>query len=252
MDSFNSYFKDQPIDLSTAPSSSTQPSSTLNYNKINNNFHNYNPSSSSSSSFFNTNTNNNSNNNTTNISSNWNNSNNLINNNNLQLHELEKLKNLLKIKELETNQLESEIIKLKSLNSKSSSSSIINSDESTIIPSNYLIIFNKLGDKIHELNKELLDTKTRLNSIITSILSNPNYINSSSSIKNGRFDEFEIFEKILIKLQNLQDENKELLKIVSFGKLKQLQIDLNFKNKLIEELNRENEILKSKIINKDE
>lgn len=245
MNSFDTYFKGQgPVDLSTAPPSSNIKQ--LEHSNLSNiaNTSNSQFSSSASSNFFN---------NIQSINqphsntpkSHWNSHpssqvglnqgpQTTTSVSNLGNTELEFYKTSVSLKDNQISQLENEIIRLQQINKSS------NAIPDTSIPSNYIQVFEKLADKLAKTEEELKETKLRLDALTTAILSNP----SNSITKNGRFDELETFEKILIKLKNLETENRELLKICSFGKVKQFQLDLNFKELKIEALSEENQTLK--------
>ncbi|CCH47164.1 DNA double-strand break repair rad50 ATPase [Wickerhamomyces ciferrii] len=149
----------------------------------------------------------------------------------------ERLKIDLKIKESQIESLENEIQRLsesqKILDNKSRLSNI---NQQLVIPKNINEIFTKLTTNYNKLELELQDTKKRLESLITAISLNP----SNSITNNGRYDELEISHKIILKLDLLKKENEELLNQLSFGKSKEVDIELNL-------LKMENEQLKEKL-----
>ncbi len=268
--------KDQPLDLSTAPSSSSNVSSYFmnqHHSQSSNNGNNNNngisnqfwrkpntANTTSSSTFTPITSANNNNNNTANSSTSsippqysnqqrsFNNDRHFnqiptnSNNNNFDYpsnnnEKEERLKIDLKIKESQIESLENEIQRLSEsmnlIDSKNSNSLLSNNQQ---IPKNINEIFNKLTNNYTILENELNDTKKRLESLITSITLNP----TNSITNNGRYDELEISHKIILKLDLLKQANEEMLKQLSFGKSKQVDIELNL-------LKMENAKLKEKL-----
>ncbi|VEU21580.1 DEKNAAC102345 [Brettanomyces naardenensis] len=90
------------------------------------------------------------------------------------------------------------------------------------IPKNHEELYRKLVEKLQSTEKELEDTKNRLEALVTAIALNP----SQSQYKYGRYDEQEIAHKIITKLQMLSEENEELSKLLSYGKAKEKDIEI--------------------------
>ncbi|QPG73521.1 hypothetical protein FOA43_000832 [Brettanomyces nanus] len=90
------------------------------------------------------------------------------------------------------------------------------------IPRNHEQLYRKLVEKLQITEKELEDTKTRLEALVTAIALNP----SQSQYKYGRYDEQEIAHKIITKLKMLSEENEELSKMLSYGKAKEKDIEI--------------------------
>jgi hypothetical protein len=153
----------------------------------------------------------------------------------------------LKLKDSQIESLENEIRVLKeSLSALSSSTGggangSTNNKQESVVPVSVNEIFMKLSKSRLEVLEELSDTKLRLESLITTYTLNP----SNSVTENGRYDEMEISHKILIKLETLKKENEDLLKALSFGKLKNLEMDISLVRSENSNLKRENaELLK--------
>lgn len=94
------------------------------------------------------------------------------------------------------------------------------------IPKNQEQLYTKLVETVKVTKKELEDTKTRLEALVTAIALNPN-----SNYKNGRYDEEEIAHKIITKMQILTEENEELSKMLSYGKSKEKDIEIGLLRK---------------------
>lgn len=159
----------------------------------------------------------------------------------------DKLRLQLKLKDSQIESLENEIRVLKeSLSALSSSTGggangSTNNKQESVVPVSVNEIFMKLSKSRLEVLEELSDTKLRLESLITTYTLNP----SNSVTENGRYDEMEISHKILIKLETLKKENEDLLKALSFGKLKNLEMDISLVRSENSNLKRENaELLK--------
>lgn len=90
------------------------------------------------------------------------------------------------------------------------------------IPKNYEQLYEMMVEKLQSTEKELVDTKLRLESVMTAIALNP----STGQTRNGRYDEQEIAHKIVTKLQMLTSENSQLAKMLSYGKAKEKDIEL--------------------------
>lgn len=147
--------------------------------------------------------------------------------------ELEALKIDLRIKESQIESLESELNRLTDFDRLQSSN-----PAETQIPKTYEEVFKRLSENNANLKAELNDTKKRLESLVLAISLNP----SNASTNDGRYDELEISHKVILKLDNLVKENENLLKNLSFGKLKEYQIEINLLKlqnaKLLEKLSK--------------
>lgn len=151
--------------------------------------------------------------------------------------EVDKLKLQVKIKESQIESLEGEIQRLnESLGPRSNRAP-------PQIPESLNEIFVDMSTKYFQVTKELEDTKERLESLATAIALNP----SNDSTNGGRYDELEVSHKILIKLENLKKENEELMKQLSFGKVKQMELELNLLKRENSQLKRENSQLKKNV-----
>lgn len=150
--------------------------------------------------------------------------------------EEDKLKLQLKLKE---NQIESLTNEIKMLNE----SMLVKEDKESYVPYSINEIFNALTKEKLQQSNELTETKLKLDTLITSIVLNP----TNDSIENGRYDELETSHKILIKLESLKRENEFLLKSLSFGKLKNFEMNLNLLKQENKDLKRENQELKKEI-----
>lgn len=154
--------------------------------------------------------------------------------------EMDELNMQLKIKESQIESLENEIVRLQeSLN-------VVNDiNVGSIpakIPTSLNEVFVELSLKYNSTVQELEETKLRLESLITAMTLNP----TNSVTNNGRYDELEISHKILIKMENLKKENEELMKQMSFGKVKQMDIQMNLLQLENEKIKSENAQLKKK------
>lgn len=100
-------------------------------------------------------------------------------------------------------------------------------------------IFETLSKSLKEKTTELNETKERLEALLVSL--NINNVNSSIAFTNhGNYDEQEVAHKIINKLILLQNENENLLKMISFGNKSSLIIEIGL-------LKNENSILKKKL-----
>lgn len=146
--------------------------------------------------------------------------------------EVDKLKLQIQIKESQIESLEAEIQRLNEGFGQSNNGTRF----PTQVPQSVNEMFVKMSTKFGKASRELVDTKQRLETLVTAITLNP----SNDSTNGGRYDELEISHKILIKLENLKKENEELMKQLSFGKVKQMELELNLLKRENEELKREN------------
>ncbi|KAF0274067.1 hypothetical protein FOG51_01024 [Hanseniaspora uvarum] len=120
-----------------------------------------------------------------------------------------------------------------------------------------LYVFPEIPNSINELISRLSktnensfnkidDLETRLDSLITAIMMNPMNINgnvnslNNVSTEHGRYDEEAIAHKLVVRLETLTKENEEMGKMLSYGRSKEMQIDIKL-------LQRENELLNKRI-----
>lgn len=146
---------------------------------------------------------------------------------------IETLKLELQLRETQIESLEKEIQKLKSvfnqgLTFKQQMQKLqprprnLSVDSSIEIPANLEVIFNQLSTSLKAKNEELDETKKRLESIITAISLNP----SNSVTKFGRYDEEAMAHKVIVRLETLTRENQEMAKMLSYGRSKEIHIEL--------------------------
>lgn len=112
---------------------------------------------------------------------------------------------------------------------------------------------NSINELIARLSKnnenninKIKDLETRLESIVTAIMMNPMNVNGNVNGLNnvpteyGRYDEEAIAHKLVVRLETLTKENEEMGKMLSYGRSKEMQIDIKL-------LQRENELLNKRI-----
>lgn len=151
----------------------------------------------------------------------------------------------LQLKETQIESLETEIQKLKtafnqglmykqgSFQNERISTEV---DQTLEIPASIETVFSKLSSSLQRKTKELDETNARLESIITAVALNP----SNTITKFGRYDEEELAHKTITRLEMLTKENREMAKMLGYGRSKEAQIELEL-------LRKENEELKEKI-----
>lgn len=144
-------------------------------------------------------------------------------------HEIESYKMKLQLKDIIISKLESELEKQKDFEKTVSFS---DNKDNFEVPKNQEQLYNKLVEKLQLSEKDLEDTKNRLESLITAIALNP----KQTSYKNGIYDEQEIAHKIISKMQLLTEENEELSKMLSYGKSKEKDIEIGLLRKQNAEL----------------
>lgn len=110
------------------------------------------------------------------------------------------------------------------------------------IPKNHEQLYERLVEKLQNTDKELEETKTRLESLATAVTLNP----SQSQYKYGRYDEQEVAHKIITKLQMLTEENEEMSKMLSYGKAKEKDIEIGLLKSQNEQLRQKLEKLEAK------
>lgn len=105
-----------------------------------------------------------------------------------------------------------------------------------IIPENVETILTTLATNLKDTQAKLKETEDNLESILTAIALNP----TNAVTKDGRYDIETIAHKMIVRLEILTKENKEMAKMLSYGKSKEVHIELNL-------VRRENDELKEKI-----
>lgn len=110
------------------------------------------------------------------------------------------------------------------------------------IPKNHEQLYERLVEKLQSTDKELEETKARLESLATAVTLNP----SQSQYKYGRYDEQEVAHKIITKLQMLTEENEEMSKMLSYGKAKEKDIEIGLLKSQNEQLRQKLEKLEAK------
>ena len=164
----------------------------------------------------------------TNVSSNETNSN--------KDERMETMEVKLQIKESQIESLENEIQKLKKifndgLNYKQNEYKYEKENshipQAFELPASLEVVFRKLSSSLHSKEKELADTKENLESILTALALNP----TNSVTKYGRYDAESIAHKMVVRLENLTNENKEMAKMLAYGRSKETQIELQLAKK---------------------
>ena len=112
-----------------------------------------------------------------------------------------------------------------------------------IIPENVETILYTLSTKLKETQEKLKATEDHLESILCAIALNP----SNSITKNGRYDIETIAHKVIVRLEILTKENKEMAKMLSYGKSKEISIELNLARRENIELKEKIKVLEDKI-----
>lgn len=157
-------------------------------------------------------------------------------------NDIENFKMKIQLKDIIISKLELELEKEKEFQKILSNSSTDNNGNFEV-PKNQEQLYNKLVETIQVTKKELDDTKSRLEALITAIALNPN----TSNYKNGRYDEEEIAHKVISKMQILTEENDELSKMLSYGKSKEKDIEIGLLRKQNTELREKVSKLESKL-----
>ena len=121
------------------------------------------------------------------------------------------------------------------------------SDEDTlskiIIPKNVETILYTLATRLKETQEKLKATEDSLESILCAIALNP----SNSITKDGKYDVESIAHKMIVRLEILTKENREMAKMLSYGKSKEINIELNLTRKENMELKEKIKVLEDKI-----
>lgn len=112
-----------------------------------------------------------------------------------------------------------------------------------IIPENVETILYTLSTKLKETQEKLKMTEDHLESVLCAIALNP----SNSITKDGRYDIETIAHKMIVRLEILTKENKEMAKMLSYGKSKEISIELNLARRENAELKEKIKVLEDKI-----
>lgn len=150
-----------------------------------------------------------------------------------QIHGADSMRLEFQIKETQIETLEQEIKTLKNLLESQQNS---NNLGTIIIPNNIEEIFKSLADSLEKKDEELKESKNITESLITAITLNP----TNNITKDGRYDPETIAHKLLNRLEILTNENKEMGKMLSYGRSQEMLIQLNL-------LTEENKDLKDRI-----
>ncbi|EHN03725.1 Mum2p [Saccharomyces cerevisiae x Saccharomyces kudriavzevii VIN7] len=142
----------------------------------------------------------------------------------------------LQIKETQIESLENEIQKLKKifnegLNYKQNEYKYERENshipQTFVLPASLEVIFRKLSSSLRAKEKELAEVKENLESILTALALNP----TNSVTKYGRYDAESIAHKMVVRLENLTNENREMAKMLAYGRSKETQIELQLAKK---------------------
>ncbi|EDO16677.1 hypothetical protein Kpol_1052p24 [Vanderwaltozyma polyspora DSM 70294] len=156
----------------------------------------------------------------------------------------EELKLLLQVKETQIESLENEIQKLKgifksgfknknkSIGKENINNSNKNNGDKISIPSTLENIFRKLSVALHDKEQELAVTMRNLESVLTAVAAEP----SNSITKYGRYDIESLSHKIIVRIETLTKENREMSKMLAYGRSKETQIELQLVKKENDEL----------------
>lgn len=150
-----------------------------------------------------------------------------------QIHGSDHMRLEFQIKETQIETLEQEIKTLKNLLESQQNS---NNLGTIIIPNNIEEIFKSLADSLEKKDEELKESKNITESLITAITLNP----TNNITKDGRYDPETIAHKLLNRLEILTNENKEMGKMLSYGRSQEMLIQMNL-------LTEENKDLKDRI-----
>ncbi|SCV03846.1 LAME_0H13696g1_1 [Lachancea meyersii CBS 8951] len=159
----------------------------------------------------------------------------------------------LQLKETQIESLESEIQSLKQVFNqglllKQKHDSRAPSDPQTgvfvEIPSSLEAIFHKLSQSLASKDKELEETKLRLESLVTAIALNP----TNSVTKLGRYDEEALAHKMVVRLENLTKENQDMARMLGYGRSKEVHIEMELLRKENQELKRKMQQIERKAV----
>ncbi|SCU78503.1 LANO_0A03180g1_1 [Lachancea nothofagi CBS 11611] len=158
---------------------------------------------------------------------------------------LESLQLELQLKETQIESLETEIQNLKLIFNQGLSSkheydnrtpSAPATDSTVDMPATLELIFHKLSRSLASKDKDLNETKRRLESLVTAVALNP----SNSVTKLGRYDEEALAHKMVVRLETLTKENQDMAKMLGYGRSKEIHIEMEL-------LKKENQDLKRKL-----
>lgn len=107
-------------------------------------------------------------------------------------------------------------------------------DTTIKIPEDHYKLFQDLTRTLQEKTSELDQTKARLEAMVVSLTVAPKFT------REGGYDAQEMVHKLVTKLSLLQDENENLLKMVSFGNKSSLLVEIGL-------LRNENTRMKAKL-----
>ncbi|EJS44830.1 mum2p [Saccharomyces arboricola H-6] len=162
----------------------------------------------------------------------------------------------LQIKESQIESLENEIQKLKKIfneglnykqNEYKYEREASHIPQTFELPASLEVIFRKLSSSLRAKERELADTKENLESILTALALNP----TNSVTKYGRYDAESIAHKMVVRLENLTNENKEMAKMLAYGRSKETQIELQLVKKENLELREKMAILEAQLASKE-
>lgn len=161
--------------------------------------------------------------------------------------ELESLRLKLQFKETQNESLENEVQMLKNIFNQGldhKQSEFKNEKQnnhvpplSLEIPENVENMFKKMSSSLQKKDEELMAANQTLESILTALALNP----TNSMTKFGRYDPEALAHKMVVRLENLTKENKEMSKMLAYGRSKEAQIELQM-------MRNENEELKAKVM----
>lgn len=125
------------------------------------------------------------------------------------------------IKETQIETLEQEVQTLKNLLEAQTKTSV--NSTTTIIPNSVEEIFISLSNSLEKKEEELKESKNISESLITAITLNP----TNNITKDGRYDPETIAHKLMNRLEILTNENKEMGKMLSYGRSQEMSIQMN-------------------------
>lgn len=125
------------------------------------------------------------------------------------------------IKETQIETLEQEVQTLKNLLEAQTKTSV--NSTTTIIPNSVEEIFISLSKSLEKKEEELKESKNIAESLITAITLNP----TNNITKDGRYDPETIAHKLMNRLEILTNENKEMGKMLSYGRSQEMSIQMN-------------------------
>ena len=158
-----------------------------------------------------------------------------------QVHGSDPMRLEFQIKETQIETLEQEVKTLKNLleaqQNKTNLNNVTTATTATTIPTSIEEVFTTLSESLEKKDQELKESKNITESLITAITLNP----TNNITKDGRYDPETIAHKLMNRLEILTEENKEMGKMLSYGRSQEMSIQMNL-------LTSENTDLKNKII----